>query len=87
MSHAGATSERGCLGGIGGFYASVPGNMTLMFASGDPPPSPKTFSGCSRPARGAAGGEGSGQGAGGHVPTAPLLPRGAIFKSIFSCLI
>lgn len=73
--------------GWGGFYASVPGNSTPMFPSGDPPSSPVTFSGCVRPARGAAGGEGSGRGAGGRVPTTPPLPRGAIFKSIFSCLI
>lgn len=70
-----------------GFYASVPGNVTPMFPSGDPSPSPMAFSGCGHPARGAAGGEGSSRGAEGHVPTTPPLPRGAIFKSVFSCLI
>lgn len=66
---------------MGGFYASVPGNVTPMCPSGDPPLSPMTFLGCSRWGRQRPGRRG------GRVPTTPPLPRGAIFKSIFSCLI
>lgn len=84
---SGVSSEGGCSGGTRVLYTSIPGNVTLIFPSGNPPPSLMTVLGCSHHAWGAAGGEGSGRGAGGRVPTTPPLPRGAIFKSIFSCLI
>lgn len=70
--------QGGCWGGKGVADADVPGNATPAFPVGSPS-IPDGFSGV-QPSPGAAGGEGS-------VPTTPLLPRGAIFKSIFSCLI
>lgn len=85
--HAGARSDGGCSGRMRVFYASIPGNVTPAIPSGNLPISLMAVSGCIHPAWGAAGGEGRGWGAGGRVPTTPPLPRGAIFKSILSCLI
>lgn len=75
------------LGRKGGGLRKRPWERDPDVSLRDPPPSLMAFPGCGRRARGAAGGEGSGWGAGGRIPTTPVLPRGAIFKSIFSCLI
>lgn len=74
-------------GGKGGGLRKRPWERDPDVSLRDPRPSLMAFPGCGHPALGAAGGEGSGRGAGGRVPTTPVLPRGAIFKSIFSCLI